>query len=1194
MSRDESADTRPYLRIQPSTDPLDPATVHAQCRRLHALGDTVESGLRDMFDRTDAERPTIEVLLHSDGASIEYLVGCAAADPEATLDTLDRLCHTLFPDTYAIERVERSIETLDPMTESYCRPSALICDGIPDRRRDWQTRLTPFETFYADDQPRIPLAAIVETMAATEQPMLYQVLIQPYPDWTAAADDRRAAIEAGHDTPGGQLLTSLTDIDAPTADADPTREGTGAADALPASDRSRLDALDAKDATRSFVVNSRVVAPTAAPLAECAALTECSGPHYAIATTRVTDEAATDLLTAVRERIVEPPTYDSVRARLPGTTARSRGLVADAGSLGSFWLLDGAALPTTSRRACDVMSADRTPQARPPSSILDTYDDPGLTLGRPLDQDGTPSDDPIALPPSLQPLHTAWFGRTGSGKSTALVRALRDNHAATDGADILIDPKGDGMATDYLRAHYAEYGHLDNVLYFDCSEALPAISFFDVRADVEAGVPRATAVDDIVDHYIEILTALMGRDRFEQAVRAPDLIRYLVRAQFDPVHGADAFSHRDLHDAARQMHERQSAPSVSNPDLERMLGGVVTNRARTFDEVMQGVANRLEKIPTDRRLARLFDHVPDTITTAPDALGPRSTTASAGTRTSEIAAGDGADGDAHFDIGHYLDENVVIVFDLGGLRIETRRAITLVLLSNLWTALRRRRQQRTVDRLPLVNCYLEEAASIAATDLLTTLLAQARSFDCALTLAMQFPGQLDQADPTGAATDEVLNNIGTLLTGPVGVDHGLAERLATDETPAQDVAHRLRGLQRGQWLASLPAAFDAPAPQPFQLQSARPPVGHSAADGMPDSDVDDVLADAKRRTRERAGVTLTDPEPAADDEADAATDPDRRVDSALPHTMRLPAWVEYDGDIHALRCETCDNRYDPTSDGMERAIACCHDPEVVNPDDIPICELNLKLTPEERADSEWSDAQLMFLQAVYNAQQLRYEPPAYDLLSDSMLRLQEYVGIDREAVDELLDTDLLRHDTDHPHRLYSVSPAGRDVIGEHYRQGVDYGHGQGDLEESSQHVFAVEVGRRYLEQDYVDDPASPVTEVVPYYDLDGHRRLDIAGLDADGEIRVAVEAERVNHDIREAVPDDHDKIAACDVDEAIWIVMTRQGAHDVVHALYDPPDGEPRVEKTYSENTPPQDFKIDTPGLTEVVTVERLRGAVLS
>ncbi|MFB6202660.1 MAG: hypothetical protein ABEI98_11715 [Halorhabdus sp.] len=1234
MSRDESAAdtaTRPYLRITPATDRLDPATVHTQCRRLHGLVD-FQSGIGSLFDR--AEPPTIEICLHSDGTQLEYLVSSTDEADASTLDTLDRLCHSLFPDSYAIERVERQPAALVPSTaaaDTDCH--ALVCEGVPDRRQDWQTRLTPFEQFQTDDHARIPLATIAETMAATDVPMVYQMLIQPYPDWTAAADDRRAAIEAGQDTLGGQLLTSLTGLDAPTADADPTREGAGTADALPASDRSRLEAIDAKDATCSFVVNARLVAAEGEPLTDCTtAFRECAGPHYAVRMRRLDGDAAAEVATAIRERIVDPPTYGSVRARLPGTSVRSRGLIVDAAALGNFCVLDGTTLPTASRRALDVTTTDRTPQARPPDPILDTYDGPGLTLGRPRTQDGTVDDDPIALPPSLQRLHTAWFGRTGSGKSTALVRAIRDNHAATDGVDILIDPKGDGMATDYLRAHYAQYGHLDNVLYFDCSEVLPAMSFFDVRADVAAGVPRATAVDDIVDHYIEILQALMGRERFEQAVRAPDIIRYLVRAQFDPVHGDDAFSHRDLHGAARRMHERQSAPSVSNPDLERMLGGVVANRARTFDEVMQGVANRLEKIPTDRRLARLFDHVPDEITTEADAVertgvaaSATATTAAATTTASETADADApapessaespprtdadtiaaeepqtddatapssASGDAHFDLGQYLDANVVIVLDLGGLRIETRRAITLVLLSNLWTALRRRRQRRDDERLPLVNCYLEEAASVAATDLLTTLLAQARSFDCALTLAMQFPGQLDQTDPTGAATAEVLNNVGTVLTGPIGVDQGLAERLATDDTPAQAVANRLRGLQRGQWLASLPAVFDDPAPQPFQLQSARPPAGHPAAEATVDSTVTDAITDAERRTCERAGVTLTDPEPAGDAEGEAATDPDRRVDSALPHTMRLPSWVEYDGEIHALRCEACDNRYDPSSTGMERAIACCHDPDAVHRDDIPICELNLKLTPEERADSEWSDAQLMFLQAVYNAQQLRYEPPAYDLLTDSMLRLQEYVGIDRDAVDELLETDLLRHDTDHPHRLYSVSPAGRDVIGEHYRQGVDYGHGQGDLEESSQHVFAVEVGRRWLEQEYVADPESPVVEVVPYYDLDGNHRLDIAGIDDAGEIRVAVEAERVNHDLREAVPADYDKIAACGVDEAIWIVMTQSAGHDVLQALNDPPDGEPRVDKSYATTTPPQQFRIDTPGLTAMYPAEWLRDRV--
>jgi len=129
---------------------------------------------------------------------------------------------------------------------------------------------------------------------------------------------------------------------------------------------------------------------------------------------------------------------------------------------------------------------------------------------------------------------------------------------------------------------------------------------------------------------------------------------------------------------------------------------------------------------------------------------------------------------------------------------------------------------------------------------------------------------------------------------------------------------------------------------------------------------------------------------------------------------------------------------------------------------IPVCELNLKLTLGERTDGDWSDGQLLFLQAVYDAQQLRYEPPDYDLLHNSMLRLRDYVGVDHDAIQELIEAGLLRHDTDHPHRLYTVTPDARAVIDESYRQSVDSGHGAGDLE-VNQHVFGVEVARRYLD-----------------------------------------------------------------------------------------------------------------------------------
>lgn len=121
------------------------------------------------------------------------------------------------------------------------------------------------------------------------------------------------------------------------------------------------------------------------------------------------------------------------------------------------------------------------------------------------------------------------------------------------------------------------------------------------------------------------------------------------------------------------------------------------------------------------------------------------------------------------------------------------------------------------------------------------------------------------------------------------------------------------------------------------------------------------------------------------------------------------------------------------------------------------------------------------------------------------------------------------------------------------------------------------------------DPDSQVEEVVPYYDLgDGHR-LDLAGVTTDDEIVVAVEVERVNNDVYEAAPADYDKIAACDVEEAIWVVMTQSAGHTVLEALNDPPHGVPRVEKSYASTTPPQQFRIDTPGLTAMYPAAWLR-----
>ncbi len=813
-----------------------------------------------------------------------------------------------------------------------------------------------------------------------------------------------------------------------------------------------------------------------------------------------------------------------------------------------------------------ALPSERTGLNPPAADALSEYDH-GLEIGRPRRRDGASDESTVALPPSLQPLHTAWFGKTGSGKSTALIRAITANHKATDGADICILPKGDDMATTLVRTHYAEHGHVENVYYFDCSDILPALSMFDIRGDLAAGVPRTTAVQDITDHYIELLRAVTGAESFDSAVRSPDVIRYLVKALFDAEYGADAFAHRDLERVIHRFRREGEPPLVSNEDLRGMLAGVTENDPRAFDRIMQGVANRVEKVPLDDRLARVFNHV----------------------ATEETPA---------FDLATVLDEDALVIIDTGGLRAKSQQSLALVLLSNLWTALRQRSRRHEAeasgDSLPLVNVYIEEAADLAVSDLLSDLLAQSRSFGLAITLAMQFPGQLREADPE--AYSELMNNVSTLVTGNVALDTQLQQRLATDELAGEEIGTRLRALSRGEWLVTLPAPFDEPEPQPFVVNSLPLPRGHPERD-MEWSDARRAGFEAERvaaieRTREHAGLQLADAG-TADVAVSAGTlgsdRPAPAVDSALATAERLPEEVHYNAAAHAVVCDTCDARYEPTVDGVCRGVDCCGEVENIDRDDVPICEVPLTLSEGERNATEWDHTQLLFLQAVYSAQQRRFDPLAYDLLLDGMDDLQSDCGLDDAAVEELLGAGLLRHDGDTPHRLYTVTPEGRRLLQEPHREGDAHGHGAGDVAESSLHTLLVALGRRYIEAEYVADAASAAVEARSYYDVpDGEGRYDAVGLDGDGGVVVTLEAERVNGDVYTAVPEDYDKLAAPEPEAAIWVTVNGTAANEVLHVLNRPAHGEPRVTKQYSENSPPSQWRIDEPGFTELQTATML------
>ncbi|MFD1586238.1 hypothetical protein ACFR9U_04540 [Halorientalis brevis] len=1227
----EPIEDRPYLEVRPSERPLDPPTVRRAMEHLYTtLREASETGLLDgLTDGGDG--PVVEWLLVSDGRpdpTIRYLVGTDTPDLMSALETVLRTC---FPDTYELTPVEwhprRCHEHLPLPTPGDTHPHPAITPTEPyaagvefrghaEYRQDWQTPLrrvdadggTIQDRAARDGQRRTsaggkaPLARLVETICTAEVPVLYQVVCRPYDDWSVDADAYIEGLREGLVTVGDQFWEEVS-----PRDKEERREYEPSV-----TTQARIDGIRQRDPSRTFCVSARAVALTRdrpGHADDVARRLASAVGHLGTKTHDLRGHVRTDdephalneqppghqLFDDLCAQRLHPPTYETWWTYLPVTRNVSRGIVVGADELVELCLVDGDGLTPHGERAIGTRPADRTGLTLPPPAQLAQYRAPGMALCMPLTHDRQPYGRPLFLRPDVQDHHLVVTGSTGAGKTALVQTGLLSNVTATDGLDVLFATKGGTTAGEYLRAHYATFGSLEDVHYVDLTEGVPALSFFDIQGLLDAGIKYPEARSRVAGQYVEIVAGLMPKDTYERGPEARKALRAHVEALFDSLHGEKAYSHEALEAALRQTLAERSPP-ITDDRLHRYFGNQLAKDRNQFKNVMSGALNRAEEITTNSRLAPAFEHVP-----GPD--------------------------DPALDFGELLDEDAVLIFDYGGMEDRVKDPLTLLILSQLWAALKSRNERTPDDAdLPLVNLYLEEAKAIV-----DTLLSEGRSFGLSLTLDLQFVSQLKSPDDNDTYT-EILNETGTFVAGNVGNDPGLARVLSSADLDVDDVAERLRRQAPGEWLVRPGADYDDEVPQPFLAESLPLPAGHPAGSdpltGADERAFQQALARVRERTHEQYVLAHETPAHLADDEDDDAStddadgDPDvsdenvesatldTRVDSLLPHTKRLPDCVSYDESAHALLCVACENRYDPTSDGMRRAIECCHALADVDPDDVPVCELTLKLSPEEITASEWSVTQLLFVQAVYNAQQGRFDRLEYDLVWDSMIRLREYVGIEQDAVRELLDAGVIREDGDKPHKLYSVAPDHRDVIGESYRRGVNYGHGVGDLEESAQHVHMVEVLDRYIRQTFRDDPDSPVVQVQPYYELaegvsaaafmggddaaeggeSGRRRLDVAGLDADGNVVVTGEAERLNHDSHEAIPADYDKMAACEPEAAIWVTLNRDAAHDVLAALNDPPDDEPRVTKEYSRNTAPREFKLDADGATDILTVRHLSG----
>ncbi|WP_076610444.1 conjugal transfer protein [Natronorubrum thiooxidans] len=898
-----------YLKITPSSEPIHRTDVPATLESLHKLSNPASTSFWNRADpRVDTAPPTFEFLVVSTGPDepVEFYYG---VDQEAHVKTLEKRLTSIFPHSFTITKTELDLEEAlvperdtpqeehsdleldehhpssedEPIDDSkgddeYVEPSPLGVEwvGKTGRKEDWMTTITPFVIEELDeeyDAERPPLSAIVDALHEMTVPIAYQVVWQRKPDWRDDAEIRKSNLRNGRDTWSEELIGSWIE----PVDADPEERE------LSQESQNRIRRIESKHPRRTFTVNVRAVAmgdPDDTDLhAELeqlkSSLDPLEGPFYELVGRRIREKGILSRRKAKRaqrhlERVFNAEIVTGGRKTRPD-------LVFNADELANLVVVPGGEdLTVDGSRGVRSEQRSRNPLPRPNPDLMEQFRE-GMAIGYALDENGTPEDEPTRIPPQLLPTHYLRAATTGAGKSKALINDMLSLYESTDGPIILVDPKGDGMTENYLRAHARRFGVDDleeNVLHFSVPDILPGFSFFNLTPGLSHGQRRVDAVQRKADHYEEILKLVMGRDRYERATASPLLIEALIKTLFDEEHGrengrhrasSDYFAHQQLEHALDQLWQagppnpnEEAIPNSSDPEVTRTVRRQLQSDGRTFANVMGGVSNRFAYISQDSHLRRIFNNT-----------------------------------DPQFDFRELLDENQIVLFDLGDLRDDAARMLTGVILTSLEDALRTHEDdlgQRSDDYV--VNLLIDEAASVVVSDVLNDLLEKGRSFRLSVGLSMQFPEQM-QAEGGRRVYLNALNNIGSPILGKVNVDRELARAMAHEDLDPTAFANRVRSLPRGEWIAQLPSpVFGETGPYPFSIKPLPIPPGHPESDD-PLSEYEEqqfqrAFAQVHDRTRREFGVhesaapTAEAPEPLQDVLGADSSD----LDHALAHIIR--------------------------------------------------------------------------------------------------------------------------------------------------------------------------------------------------------------------------------------------------------------------------------------------------------------------
>ncbi|QLG29824.1 ATP-binding protein (plasmid) [Halorarum halophilum] len=833
-------------------------------------GDTDDNETGESDDPADEENEADDEEDIPDPTAVEYSNGTFRLDDaQRCVEPTTLTRPTLTDDGTVLARPP--INDLTPMGVRWHALAA-------EHKQDWMMTIADFHDQTAspsdDSERRVPLATIIDHLVESEAPIAFQVVFRRKADWSPDAWQRKHDIKHNLDTWYGKIWDFI----------EPT---TPDEHELSDRDEMRLDQLDDKQPKRTFTVNARAVAIPSDDTTEeeldtrldalASGFDALDGEFYQFNGHRLRGSGfrqskKEQYARSALERLLD-------RKLVTGGRKTRFDFTFNASELANLITVpSGENLSMEGRRGTDAKQESQNPLQRPAPDHADSFHDTGgLAIGRALDETGTPEDDPTYVPPSLLPTHYGRFGTTGSGKSKALINDALSLYEHTDGPIVLVDPKGDGLPENYMRSHAARFGVDDmeeNVVHFSIPDILPGFSFFNLRPALDNGLSRIDAIQRTADHYEEILKLTMGSAKYESATVAPTLIRALISALFDAEYGRDNgqyradedyFAHRQLEYALDQLWQAgppkpqpEHAPQSSDPDDRRRIDRQLQLDQTAFSRVMGGVSNRLAYVSQDGRLRDIFNNT-----------------------------------DQEFDFREVLDDDTVVIFDLGNLRAEPTKLLSGLILSNLEDALRE--QSDDLSDKPeeyVVNLLVDEAASVVTSDIMNRLLEQGRGFRLSVGLSMQFPEQIEEEGGRRLYLN-ALNNIGTTLVGKISVDREIAEAMAHEEMSPREFKDRIASLPRGEWIAQVPSpTFGETGPKPFSVDPLPIPEGHPESDepltGEKSKRVESAIDRVQTRTDEVFGVPEPEPEPrdSPEDVQERLSTTNADLDQALAKVVR--------------------------------------------------------------------------------------------------------------------------------------------------------------------------------------------------------------------------------------------------------------------------------------------------------------------